>query len=136
MSLESNNNFEIPKAPPVAPQQFNAGEAHYYAMSNPNPGKNLGIAGLVLTFLVAPIGLILSIMALVKSKRAGFKNGLAVAGIVLSAIFTIISVVILIVVVPLAADLFNQCRDLGPGNHLLDNGITLTCNMPDSFFNN
>ncbi|GII98890.1 hypothetical protein Slu03_12680 [Sediminihabitans luteus] len=51
-----------------------------------NPGKTLGIVGFVFSFLFALVGLILSIVALNKSRAAGYSNGLAVAGIVISAV--------------------------------------------------
>jgi hypothetical protein len=57
--------------------------------TQPNPGKGLGIAGFVLAFfpVIQLAGLGLSIAGLVKSKRAGYKNGLALAGIILSSLF-------------------------------------------------
>ncbi len=64
----------MPVTPPVA------GDA--------NPGKKFAVIGFVLSFfsILSVVGLVLSIMALVKSKKAGFKNGLGVAGVVLSAV--------------------------------------------------
>ena len=49
-----------------------------------NPGLNLGILSLVMSFLIAPVGTIVGIIALVKSKKAGYKNYFAIAGIVIS----------------------------------------------------
>ncbi|HEY5785073.1 MAG TPA: hypothetical protein VIT65_09875, partial [Microlunatus sp.] len=46
----------------------------YGAAPAEDPGKTLGIIGLVLSFFTAIIGLIISIVALRKSKKAGFKN--------------------------------------------------------------
>lgn len=52
-----------------------------------NPGHGLGIASLVLSILgVHLVGLILGIVALNQSKKAGHKNGLALAGIIIGAI--------------------------------------------------
>lgn len=68
-----------PFTSPAAPQQASAAK---------NPGKTLGIIGFIfgfIFFLNIP-GLILSIIGLVKSKAAGFKNGLAIAGIVLNSV--------------------------------------------------
>lgn len=53
-----------------------------------NPGKVMGIIGFVFAFVGLHIpGLILSIIGLAKSKKAGQKNGLALAGIILNSVF-------------------------------------------------
>ncbi len=51
-----------------------------------DPGKTLGIVGFILSFLVSLVGLILSAIGYSRSKRAGFKNGLALAGIIIGSI--------------------------------------------------
>ncbi len=64
----------------------------------PVAGTNqLAIAGFVLSFLIVPLGLILSIIALLqikKTQQAG--KGLAIAGIVVSAIFTLLVIMLVI----------------------------------------
>ncbi|MDB5167319.1 MAG: hypothetical protein JWN26_464 [Candidatus Saccharibacteria bacterium] len=61
-----------------------------------NPGAALGIAGFILAFVgVQVVGLILSIIGYHKSKVAGFKNRLAVAGIVLNIVFMVIAIPII-----------------------------------------
>ena len=93
-----------------------------------NPGKTLGIVGLVLAFVANIVGLIVSIVALRKSKKAGFKNTPAVAGIVISIISIIGAVALIIGLSAGAAALVGQCAEYGPGVHELDNGVTITCN--------
>lgn len=57
--------------------------------SGVNPGKSMAIGAIILGFVVAsPIGLILSIVALQKSRKAGFKNNLALAFIIVFALAT------------------------------------------------
>lgn len=51
-----------------------------------DPGRTLGIIGLVCAFLCSVVGLVISIIAYSKSKAAGFNNGIALAGIIVSAI--------------------------------------------------
>ena len=53
-----------------------------------NPGKKFAIIGFVFSFfsVLSIAGLVLSILALLKSKKASFKNGLAVAGIIVSSV--------------------------------------------------
>lgn len=53
--------------------------------------RGLTIAGVVLAFLLPLLGLILSIVALVQSRGAGQKNGMAVAGIIISIVWPIIA---------------------------------------------
>ena len=75
-----------------------------------NPGKTLGIVGLVLgvvgfvVLFLGPIaGLIVSIIGLTKSKKAGQKNGFALAGIIVSAVALLANIVAVIVLVSFAA---------------------------------
>ena len=60
-----------------------------------DPGKTLGIVGLVLAIVAPLIGLIVSIIARNKSKQAGFQNGLAKAGIIVSIILMVLYVIII-----------------------------------------
>ncbi|WP_449372871.1 DUF4190 domain-containing protein [Arthrobacter psychrolactophilus] len=68
--------------------------APYGAMSAPpqeDPGKTLGIIGLVMCFVVSLAGLIISIIAKKKSEEAGFMdNTPAKIGVILGWIFTIL----------------------------------------------
>ena len=75
-----------------------------------NPGKTLGIVGLILgivgfvvAFLAPIAGIIVSILGLNKSKRAGQKNGLAVAGVIVSIVALIANIIVTIILVSLAA---------------------------------
>ena len=54
--------------------------------SIPNPGKGLGIASLVVSFFIGLIGIILGIVGLIKSKKSGHDNVLAVIGIIVGSI--------------------------------------------------
>jgi hypothetical protein len=75
-----------PAAPPV-PAVARTGAA---------PGFGLGIAGFALSMLgaLSPLGLVFSLVAFVKSRHAGRKNGLALAGIVIGAVGTVVLVVV------------------------------------------
>lgn len=61
--------------------------------AGPVPGKTLGIVAFVVSFFAALIGLILGIIALVQSKKAGRGNGFAVAAIIIGAVATIVSAI-------------------------------------------
>jgi hypothetical protein len=59
-----------------------------------DPGKTLGIVGFVLAFIFSLAGLIVSLIARSRSKRAGFKNAFAAWGIGLSIAFMVIGIAI------------------------------------------
>ena len=92
-----------------------------------DPGRSLGIAGFVLSILgpLCVIGLILSIIAFVQSRKVGMKNGFALAGIIIGAALTIGGISLLAVGI---TSLVQTCAELGDGVHER-NGITYTCNV-------
>ncbi len=92
-----------------------------------NPGKSLGIAGFVLSILgpLSLIGLILSIIAFVQSKKAGMKNGFALAGIIIGTVITVGLIALFVVGI---TTVVQTCAELGSGVHER-NGITYTCNV-------
>ncbi|MGA1836241.1 septum formation family protein [Herbiconiux sp. 11R-BC] len=69
--------------PPQAPADF--------------PGKTLGIVGLIVAIFANVIGLILSIVALNQSKKAGFRNGPALAGVIVGSVLTGIGVLVAVI---------------------------------------
>ncbi len=119
-------------APQAAPQQPPMGQPMYQQpmyqqpVQAPSvPGKGLGIAGMVLgivslalwcfIYLAIPcaiIGLILSAIGMKKAKDVGMKNGMAVAGIVCSAIALGILVIIWIIGMMAAASVASDLNDL------------------------
>lgn len=92
-----------------------------------NPGKGLGIASLIVSFLgVGLVGLILGIIGINKSKAAGQGNGFAIAGIILGILNIIGTIIVIIVMVGTAGVLLEKCKELGTGTHVVD-GVTYTC---------
>ena len=59
------------------------------------PGKTLGLVGMILAIIPGTyfIGLILSIVAYVQSNKVGIKNQKAFVGIIVGAIWLVISVI-------------------------------------------
>ncbi|WP_049822360.1 hypothetical protein [Arthrobacter sp. H41] len=87
--------------------------------------------GLILAFIpfLNPVGLIFSIIALVKSKKAGMGNGLAIAGIIIGALATIGLILIiagLVAAAPLIQEVAEFCEQAGPGPQVF-NGQEITC---------
>ena len=122
--------------PPVAPPEPDANAASAPAYAQPaaayaqpavmNPGRTLGIVGFILAFFVSPAGIIVSAIGLSKSRKSGNKNGLALAGLILSILFFIIGIVVTALLVGAAVALLNQCTGLGGGVQQI-NGVTITC---------
>ena len=91
-----------------------------------DPGKTLGIVGLILSFFTAIIGLIVSAVALNKSKKAGFKNTPALVGIIIGALGTIGAIIAIIFAVTVVGAVASKCAELGPGVHT-EGGVTYRC---------
>jgi hypothetical protein len=108
-----------------------APDAAYSAPVAENPGKTLGIVGLVLAIVANVVGLIVSIIALNKSKKAGFKNGPALAGIIVSIVSIIISAIVIGLIIAAAVAgvgaLQELCEGMAPGVYELQSGGTITC---------
>lgn len=96
-----------------------------------NPGKVWGIVGFVLAFFpfLSLVGIILSIVGLVKSKRAGAKNGLAIAGIIVGIVVLIVTVLITISIIALTGatlEILEQCQN-DPGGTATVAGEAIDC---------
>jgi len=58
-----------------------------------DPGFILGVVSLVSAAFVSIVGLVLGIVALQQSRRAGFQNPTAIAGIILSASMLVLTAI-------------------------------------------
>ncbi|WP_394249125.1 DUF4190 domain-containing protein [Arthrobacter pityocampae] len=106
------------------------GQQGYQVQTAENPGKTLGIVGFILAILIAPVGLIISIVAFVKSRKAGMGNGFALAGIIIGAIFTILGAIILaglIALIPTITELAQLCQGVPSGTEVEFQGTTTPC---------
>ena len=98
-----NQSSESPSVPPASPQPEKSESAPttpatveptIAAQPVSNPGFGLAVVGLVLAFLpLQLIGLILSIVAKTKARSGTSANTLSIVGIVLNALFGVISAV-------------------------------------------
>ena len=102
-------------------------------MTRRDPHFVLGIVGFALSLIAVlnVVGLVLSIVAFVRSKRAGFTNGFALAGLIVGGLGVLFLVVFAAVAVPTLVDAAQTCARLGDGVHEL-NGATYTC-TPNGF---
>ncbi|GAA1114130.1 DUF4190 domain-containing protein [Arthrobacter flavus] len=102
-----------------------------YGQPTENPGKTLGIVGFILSLvpLLNVVGLIISIVAMVKSRKARMGNGFALAGIIIGALAVIATIVIIIGIVvawPYAMEVLEYCEQVGPGTQTFQ-GQTIEC---------
>ena len=70
--------------------------AQYQAVPPPaavDPGRTMGIIGLILAFFCSLVGLVVSVLAYNKSKAAGFKNNIALAGIIVGVISLVLGII-------------------------------------------
>ena len=99
-----------------------------------DPYRVLGIVGFVLSFFafLNLAGLTISIIALVRSKRAGFRNRFALAGTMISSIGVVITIVVTSFAVSTLVGAAQTCARLGDGIHTIGSA-TYTC-TPTSFY--
>jgi hypothetical protein len=94
----------------------------------PYPGRVMGMVGLVLS-LIPPLnlaGLFLSIVAKVKSKRAGGKNDVALSGIVVASATIVLTLLAVWILVPPFVNAVLTCAHFGHGVHVIGES-TYTC---------
>jgi len=128
--------------PPAAAPQY--GQQQPYSAAPPPaygppatstvPGRTMGIVAFILSFFVQLIALILGIIALSQSKKAGHKNPWALGAIIISASLLVLGIIVLIVfftviapqIAETADEILRQCQELGAGVQEI-NGIPIDC---------
>lgn len=94
------------------------------------PGKTMGLVALILAIFLNIVGGIVGIVALLKSKRAGHKNPLALAAIIVGfALFVILAVLGIVAGIALASvatDLLAQCEGM-TGQEIVIDGTPIVC---------
>lgn len=121
----------IPPAPTLPNVEYRA-YSNSAAATN-RPGRTLGIIGFALSFVgfIDVVGLIVCIIAMVKSKRADQKNGFALAGMIISIVGILFCGGIIALIAPPLIHAGQECARLGDGTHVIGNS-TYTC-TPTSF---
>lgn len=96
--------------------------------SRMSTARVLGVVGFALSFIgfLNLAGLVLSIVALVKSRRAGERNGFAVAGIAVASFTILVVALVLAFLIPPVVHVIDECNRLGYGTHVVGN-TTYTC---------
>ncbi|UWX97584.1 hypothetical protein N2K95_02545 [Arthrobacter zhaoxinii] len=70
-----------------------------YPQPQVNPGQAMGIAGLITSFFFSVVGLVLSIVGLNQSRKAGMGNTPAVIGIIVGGLGTLFGALMLIFII-------------------------------------
>lgn len=99
------------------------------APTNPNAGKGMGIAGMVLgivaiivsfipcfgwgAIIIAVIGLILSAVSLSQANKAGAPKGMAIAGLICSVIAIIVGSVWIFIITKAASEINTELQKSG-----------------------
>ncbi len=97
-----------------------------YVPNAPVPGKTLGIVAFVLSFFMQFVALILGIVALVQSKKAGRGNGWAVAAIIISAVLMVIGVILALLIVVPSLNAATTCLN-DPSATVMVWGVNIPC---------
>lgn len=103
---DPQNPSAVPPSAPQNPPAYSSAPPPAYnsqpAPGAPVPGKTLGIVAFVLSLVLsglAIIPLILGIVALVQSRKAGRGNGWAIAAIIISALAIIVTLIVIFAIV-------------------------------------
>lgn len=94
--------------------------AHY-------PGKTLGIVGLILAFVISLPAIVVSAVALNESRLAGYRNSYALAGLIVSILFTVLKIVGVVVGLAILFTVLRSCGDWTTGMHVVQNGFSWRC---------
>ena len=91
----------------------------------------MGIVAFILSFFVQLVALILGIIALVQSRKAGHKNGWAVAAIIISCVLMVLGVILFFaIVIPLvtfSAEALQACQAWTSRARSPSQGSTVDC---------
>jgi ABC-type transport system involved in multi-copper enzyme maturation permease subunit len=99
-----------------------------------DPFRVFGIVGFVLSLfaILNFAGLAISVIALVRSQRTGFRNRFALAGVVIAGLGVLATLIIVAIVGSTLVDAAQTCARLGDGVHIVGNA-TYSC-APGSFY--
>ena len=106
--------------PTPAPTVSPAGSASPTVVLQPTNnfyGLIMGLVSIFLAFMLPPAGIVLGVVGLNQSRRAGGKNAAALVGIILGIIFTLLLIALIVLSVVWGVGLFGQlfqiCQQLG-----------------------
>ena len=96
-------------------------------LATPGSGHGLGIAGVVFALIFWPAGIAISVVAIVRSRRAGRVSRAAILGLVLGILAFLATVALAWFIATGIGSLADRCAGLGPGEYSFDDGSSLSC---------
>ena len=117
--------YSPPSYPQSAPPAYGA-PVYQAGTGAPVPGRTLGIVAFVLSFFAQLFGLILGIVALVQSKKAGRGNGFAIAAIIIGAISVVVGLIVTFAVIVPSLNAATTCLN-DPTAVVQVWGVDLSC---------
>jgi len=96
------------------------------------PVRTLGVVSVLLAVVFAPAGIVVAIIALVRSRRIGYRNVLARAALIFASIVTVVAILAIAAAavwsIALFAPIVEVCNELGRGIFEVD-GVIYRCNI-------
>lgn len=93
-------------------------------------GSVIGLFALIFAFVFPLAGAIIGGIALGQARKGGYRNPLALWGMILGIVFTVVIIAVVVIVSVFTANLLTEvidvCQELGSGTHEY-NGITYEC---------
>lgn len=125
-----NQPFQETQHPIIDQPQSNEQPQQYQTPVQKDPGLIFGIISLAMVFIFPPIGLIIAIIGLLKSKKLGLKNVVAWVGLIMNIFCTLIIVLVLGAITINVSNMQNtrrqKCEEIVDGIYTFDYGV-LTC---------
>jgi hypothetical protein len=120
---DGNANTDVASSDDVVP-----------ARDGGDPFRVFGIVGFVLSLfaILNFAGLAISIIALIRSQRVGFRNRFALAGVVIAGLGVLVTLIIVSIAAGALVDAAQTCARLGDGVHVI--GIATYSCAPGSFY--
>lgn len=94
--------------------------------------RMFGLVSLLLAFVMAPAGVVAASIALARSRRAGYRNPLALGALIYGLAVTVLVILAIVLAglwgFALFGPAFETCRELGRGIWEID-GVLYRCNV-------
>ncbi|MCW4385854.1 hypothetical protein OH146_08715 [Salinibacterium sp. SYSU T00001] len=110
------------EAEPTAPAAAEADTE----LPDKDPGKVLGVVGIVVSLAVGIVGFVLGLLSYRKSRAAGFGGGIGMTAMILGTITTVV-LALQLVLLANGMGIGGACDGREPGVYTLDNGTTISC---------
>ncbi len=91
--------------------------------------KSLATIGLLFSFFLGPVGLVICVIALFRSRRRGGSEPAAIAGVIVGALSSMVFIAAMWFIASFFSGQIGPCAELGPGTHEVGL-VTYECGEP------